>query len=120
MVAVSLFGNISPENFEVFDKAFVTLFHVTSGDPWPETLPSFNEDGTVNWLVTGFVFAYTMIVIWVILQVSSALGHTACRRKDFSLIDIVLKNYFRSIQALVCNVWSNTPNTQLPPCIVCG
>ena len=70
MVGVSLFGSDAPDNFEVFDKAFVTLFHVTSGDPWPETLPSINEDGTVNWLVTGFVFGYTMIVIWVILQVS--------------------------------------------------
>ena len=45
VVAVSLFGSAAPENFEVFDKAFVTLFHVTSGDPWPETLPSLNEDG---------------------------------------------------------------------------
>ena len=45
MVAVSLFSSVAPDNFEVFDKAFVTLFHVTSGDPWPETLPSFNEDG---------------------------------------------------------------------------
>ena len=73
MVAVSLFGSTAPDSFEVFDKAFVTLFHVTSGDPWPETLPGFNEDGTVNWLVTSFVFAYTMIVIWVILQVGGSV-----------------------------------------------
>ena len=54
---------------QVFDTAFVTLFHVTGGDPWPETLPSYNEDGSVNWLVMGFIFGYTIIVIWVILQV---------------------------------------------------
>ena len=30
---------------QVFDKAFVTLFHITGGDPWPDTLPGFNEDG---------------------------------------------------------------------------
>ena len=53
----------------MFDTAFVTLFHVTGGDPWPETLPSYNEDGSVNWLVMGFIFGYTIIVIWVILQV---------------------------------------------------
>ena len=27
-----------------FDKAFVTLFHITGGDPWPE-LGSVSEDG---------------------------------------------------------------------------
>ena len=56
----------------MFDTAFVTLFHVTGGDPWPETLPSYNEDGSVNWLVMGFIFGYTIIVIWVILQVPAS------------------------------------------------
>ena len=32
-----------PEHFEVFDKAFITLFYVTGGDPWPETLPKVDN-----------------------------------------------------------------------------
>ena len=24
---------------QMFDTAFVTLFHVTAGDPWPDELP---------------------------------------------------------------------------------
>ena len=30
---------VDPEHFDVFDKAFITLFSVTGGDPWPDTLP---------------------------------------------------------------------------------
>ena len=30
---------MDPEHFGVFDKAFITLFYVTGGDPWPESLP---------------------------------------------------------------------------------
>ena len=30
---------------QCFDKAFVTLFHITGGDPWPDAMGSFNEDG---------------------------------------------------------------------------
>ena len=29
----------------------------------------FNEDGSANWMVAAFIMAYTMIEIWVILQV---------------------------------------------------
>ena len=69
MVGVTLFGSVAPDNFAVFDRAFVTLFYVTGGEPWPEALPKFNEDGSANWIVAAFIMGYTMIEIWVILQV---------------------------------------------------
>jgi hypothetical protein len=69
VMAVSLFGTMAPDSFEVFDRAFVTLFRFTGGDPWPESLPWQYGDGSINWLVTGYIFGYTLIVIWVILQV---------------------------------------------------
>ena len=38
VVGVVLFSNVAPDNFAVFDRAFLTLFYVTSGDPWPDSL----------------------------------------------------------------------------------
>ena len=39
MVGVSAFSASAPENFATFDLAFTTLFYVTGGDPWPDSLP---------------------------------------------------------------------------------
>ena len=38
VVGVVLFSSVAPDNFAVFDRAFLTLFYVTSGDPWPDAL----------------------------------------------------------------------------------
>ena len=67
-----LFSSVAPDNFAVFDRAFLTLFYVTGGDPWPDALPKFNEDGSANWIVAAYIMAYTMIEIWVILQARGA------------------------------------------------
>ena len=53
VMGVSFFGAAAPENFATFDAAFMTLFYVTGGDPWPDTLPKHNDDGTTNWQVAG-------------------------------------------------------------------
>ena len=45
MVGVSLFAKSVPESFGSFDSAFMTLFYVTGGDPWPDAVPKYNEDG---------------------------------------------------------------------------
>ena len=50
-------------------QAFITLFYVTGGDPWPEALPRANEDGSANWAVASFVMVYTVVVVWVMLEV---------------------------------------------------
>ena len=57
---------------QVFDTAFVTLFHVTAGEPWPDELLMIREDGTTDWVVAGYELCFTIIVIWVILQASAA------------------------------------------------
>ena len=56
----------------MFDTAFVTLFHVTAGEPWPDELLMIREDGTTDWVVAGYELCFTIIVIWVILQASAA------------------------------------------------
>ena len=45
VVGVSIFAHSVPESFGAFDAAFMTLFYVTGGDPWPDALPKNNEDG---------------------------------------------------------------------------
>ena len=80
-----MFSNVAPDNFGVFDAAFLTLFYVTGGDPWPDALPKFNEDGSANWIVAAYIMAYTMIEIWVILQVASletASNDAVSRRRE--------------------------------------
>ena len=38
VVGVAMFSGVAPDNFAVFDRAFLTLFYVTGGDPWPDAL----------------------------------------------------------------------------------
>ena len=49
---MSLMSKMAPDNFRTFGPAFMTLFYVTGGDPWPDSLPKYNEDGSINWTVT--------------------------------------------------------------------
>ncbi len=58
----------------MFSKSFVTLFHVTAGDPWPEHPSLLQDDGTVDWAVAGFHMAYNISVDWVILEARAARG----------------------------------------------
>ena len=50
---MGLFGEAAPAEFGVFDRALITLFCVTGGDPWPDALPKTREDGSANWTVAG-------------------------------------------------------------------
>ncbi len=64
---------------QFFSTAFVTLFHITAGDPWPEDPPLFEESGLVIWKVAIFHMTYEISVGWVILQVralSSSSNHS--------------------------------------------
>ena len=47
VVGVVLFSSVAPDNFAVFDRAFLTLFYVTSGDPWPDALHKVLRRGRV-------------------------------------------------------------------------
>ncbi len=93
VVAVSVFGDVAPANFEVsmqskfhlfkfqlktnqfytcaqqaFSLAFITMFRITAGDQWPDEPSLYDNDGTVNWKVGTFQMAYEISVKWVILQ----------------------------------------------------
>uniref|UniRef100_A0A7S0MVB5 EF-hand domain-containing protein n=2 Tax=Cryptomonas curvata TaxID=233186 RepID=A0A7S0MVB5_9CRYP len=73
VIGVALFGEETPEYFGVFDLAFLTLFHVTTGEPWPHELPRLNADGSANWVTGGFTLVYTIIVHLVVMEVSVAV-----------------------------------------------
>jgi hypothetical protein len=53
---------------QTFSLAFMTLFHITAGEPWPEEPSLFEEDGSLNWTVCSFHIVYELSVDWVILQ----------------------------------------------------
>ena len=61
VVAVAVFG--AADGLDVFDKAFTTLFYTAAGDPWPDTLPRLNDDGSTNWPVAGFILVYTVVQV---------------------------------------------------------
>ncbi len=71
-MAVSLLGETMPDYFGTFDVAAFTLFSVTGGEPWPESLPRLNDDGSANWVVMLFCAIYFVITTWLILQVGRA------------------------------------------------
>ena len=76
MIAVTLFGDVAPEHFGVFDVALLTLFYVTAGEPWPEDLPVHHEDGSANWIAGAFTMAFTIVVHWVVLEVTPSSWQT--------------------------------------------
>ena len=61
VVAVAEFG--AADGLDVFDKAFTTIFYTAAGDPWPDTLPRLNDDGSTNWPVAGFILVYTVVQV---------------------------------------------------------
>lgn len=69
---------------QAFSLAFVTLFHITAGDPWPEEPALYDQDGTVNWKVGGFHIAYEISVNWVILQARVSLAPQALNTVQLS------------------------------------
>ena len=69
VVGSAVFGQQAPEHFGAFDVAFLTLFHVGAGEPWPDELPWINSDGSANWAVGGFSLTFTIIVHFVVLEV---------------------------------------------------
>mmetsp|Transcript_60741 Transcript_60741/g.162358 ORF Transcript_60741/g.162358 Transcript_60741/m.162358 type:complete len:248 (+) Transcript_60741:636-1379(+) len=62
IMGVSIFGHDYPEDFMVFDRAFLALFRITAGDTWVPSLPVLRDDGSLNWRGAAFVISYIM---WV-------------------------------------------------------
>ena len=84
MVSVALLGETMPDYFGTFDVAMFSLFSVTGGEPWPESLPRLNEDGTANWGVMLFCSVYFVITTWLILQVRKAPRNAGLRSDSSS------------------------------------
>ena len=69
MMGVSIFGAEAPEDFGLYDRAFLALFRITAGETWISSLDLLDPDGTVNWDAALFTITYIMVVNWVVLQV---------------------------------------------------
>ncbi len=47
-MGVSLFASVSPEEFGAFDRSFVTMFRLLSGEAWVYGIPLVDPHGSVN------------------------------------------------------------------------
>ncbi len=54
-------------------RAFVTMFRVASGDPWPASLVLVLEDGEMNWTACAYMCTFIVIACWISLEVSVAV-----------------------------------------------
>ena len=74
ILGVTFFGGVAPDNFGVFDLAFVTMFRIAGGEPWPwDSLPAQNADGSTNYGVICFFVSYIVLVNWTLLQVRKVM-----------------------------------------------
>ncbi len=73
IMGVTFFSDVAPADFATFDRAFFGLVRLSGGETWLDSLPRWNEDGTLNYGPNFFVFSYMVIVVWVLLQVSVAV-----------------------------------------------
>ncbi len=71
IVGVTYFDTSASDDFAEFDKAFIALFQVVSGNTWIESLPTHSPEGSVNFgnvslpactLITMFVRACVMCI----------------------------------------------------------
>jgi hypothetical protein len=69
IIGVTLFSEIAPQDFGAFDRAFVSMFRLTAGETWLDSLERFDENGQLNYTHAMFVLSYIILVVWVLLQV---------------------------------------------------
>ncbi len=70
---MSLFSDSAPDQFGMFNRAFVTLFRIAAGDTWIDSLPTLGPDGNLEWKSALFICSFIVSSVWVVLQVSVAV-----------------------------------------------
>ena len=73
ILGVSLFADIAPDQFGRFNRAFASLFRIAAGDTWIDPLPILGPDGNIQWKPALYTFSFTVLGVWVVLQVSVAV-----------------------------------------------
>jgi hypothetical protein len=69
IMGVTFFGRDNQECFGKFSLAWLTMFRISSGDPWAECLPPVTEGGEVVMTNCLFGASYIVIVSWTLQQV---------------------------------------------------
>ena len=41
------------------------MFRIASGDPWPDSLPILDEDGSIDYRTCLFMCSFVVVVCWV-------------------------------------------------------
>ena len=69
---MSLFSSVASDDFGVFARAFITMFRVASGDPWPASLVLVLNDGDMNWKACTYMCSFIILAVWISLEVGPA------------------------------------------------
>ena len=72
-MGVTLFRETAPESFGNFVRGLSIMFRLTAGDTWVDGLDAYDENGRPNYGASLFVYSYIVIVVWILLQVSTAV-----------------------------------------------
>jgi hypothetical protein len=73
IMGVTFFGDLAPEAFGCFERAFLTVFGITAGDTWVDGVPRTEPDtGVLNYAFAMYIISYIVIANWTVLQVLCA------------------------------------------------
>ena len=50
------------------------MFRIASGDPWPESLPVLDENGSIDYTTCLYFCSFVIIVAWVYLTIPAESG----------------------------------------------
>ena len=68
IMGVTFLGDGNVECFGRFSLSWLTMFRITSGEPWAECLPPVTEGGDVAVANCLFIASYFVIVCWTLQQ----------------------------------------------------
>ncbi len=78
IMGVSLFASLSPEEFGAFDRSFVTMFRLLSGEAWVYGIPLVDPHGSVNMKVGYPTWSFSKYAC--LLNISSMVEmYTLCK-----------------------------------------
>jgi hypothetical protein len=66
---VTYFKDVAPDQFGNFGRAFLSMFRISAGETWVDSLPDRDEYGELNVGAAMYVCSYVVLVVWVLLQV---------------------------------------------------
>jgi hypothetical protein len=78
IIGVTYFDKIAPDEFAEFDKAFICLLQVVSGNTWIDSLPTHSPEGSVNFGNVSLKFTYSSTITFLKILLLWACNSKLC------------------------------------------